>query len=211
MRMALRLRRSENPAMPPSAALKPLFVFDMFDAGLTSPSLAVSKTTNFYDKAAALGDEQAARLDGAQRDYLARHLRLDITLHPPAIGRSLTAARLPRGQLTAAAWCRALENFPGGEAGFRDWLLRDALVETLRLPAVADFRPGLLERARARLSRRPRLMAVWEDWLAGRGELRELLAAADAKAPPRCARKSTPCGKPASTPTSPRLSCTAWP
>jgi hypothetical protein len=45
------------------------------------------------------------------------------------------------------------------------------------LPAVAGFRPGLLEAARDKLSDRPRTMAVWEHWVAGRGGLRELLQA----------------------------------
>ena len=82
-----------------------------------------------------------------------------------------------RARPTVAAWCRALAEFPGGEDGFRDWLLHEALATKLKLPAVAGFRPGLLEAARDKLSGRPRTMAVWERWVAGRGGLRELLQA----------------------------------
>ena len=52
-----------------------------------------------------------------------------------------------RARPTAAAWCRAPAEFPGGEDGFRGWLLCAALVAKLRLPAVARFRPGILEKA----------------------------------------------------------------
>jgi hypothetical protein len=45
------------------------------------------------------------------------------------------------------------------------------------LPAIAGFDVGMLPRARESLSGRPRPMAVWGDWLAGRGELRQLLSA----------------------------------
>ena len=38
-------------------------------------------------------------------------------------------------------------------------------------------RPGILERAREKLSGRPGSIAVWDDWLAGRGDLRQLLTA----------------------------------
>ena len=65
-------------------------------------------TVNVYNKLAALGEAETALLDRAQRDWLAKHLRVDITLHPPAIGRLFTAAGLPRTRPTAAAWCRAL-------------------------------------------------------------------------------------------------------
>jgi hypothetical protein len=82
-----------------------------------------------------------------------------------------------RARPTVAAWCRALAEFPGGEDGFRDWLLQEALATKLKLPAVAGFRPGLLEAARDKLSGRPRTMAVWERWVAGRGDLRNLLQA----------------------------------
>ncbi len=44
--------------------------------------------------------------------------------------------------------------FPGGEDGFRDWLLREALATEQQLPAVAGFRPGILEAARDKLSGR---------------------------------------------------------
>jgi hypothetical protein len=132
---------------------------------------------NFYDKLAALGEAGTALLGRPQRDWLAKHLRVDITLHPPAIGRLFTAAGLPRTRPTAAAWCRALAEFPGGEDGFRGWLLQEALATKLKLPAVAGFRPGLLEAARDKLSGRPRTMAVWDDWVAGRGDLRQLLQA----------------------------------
>ena len=79
----------------------------------------------------------------------------------------------PRG---AARW-RNWGEFPGGEAGFRDRLLREALATKLQMPAVAGFRPGLLQAAQDKLSGRPRTMAVWDDWVAGRGDLRELLQA----------------------------------
>ena len=53
----------------------------------------------------------------------------------------------------------------------------EALARRLRLPAVAGFDIDALRRARERLSGRPRLMAVWDDWLVGKGGLRQLLHA----------------------------------
>ncbi len=84
---------------------------------------------------------------------------------------------MSRTHPTVAAWCRALAEFPGGEDGFRDRLLHEALATKLKSPAVAGFHPGILEQARDKLSGRPRLMAVWDKWVAGRGYLRELLRA----------------------------------
>lgn len=40
-------------------------------------------TVNFYNKLAALGEAGTALLGRPQRDWLAKHLRVDITLHPP--------------------------------------------------------------------------------------------------------------------------------
>ncbi len=63
-----------------------------------------------------------------------------------------------RARPTAAAWCRALAEFPGGEDGFRDWLLQEALATKLKLPAVAGFRPGVPEdRPPAAPALRPRV------------------------------------------------------
>ena len=42
--------------------------------------------------------------------------------------------------------------FPGGEDGFRDRLRHEVLATKLQLPAVAGFRPGILEAARDKLS-----------------------------------------------------------
>ena len=56
-----------------------------------------------------------------------------------------------RARPTVAAWCRALAELGRiprrRENGFRGWLLCAALVAKLRLPAVARFRPGILEKA----------------------------------------------------------------
>ncbi len=67
---------------------------------------------------------------------------------PDPEGRKACDFPRPRTRgIPAGAWCRALAEFPGGEDGFRGWLLCAALVAKLRLPAVARFRPGILEKA----------------------------------------------------------------
>ncbi len=134
-------------------------------------------TTNFYDKAATLKKAGRAALGGPRRDWLLRHLRVDVTLHPPAIGRLFTAAGLAGEPCTVSTWCRALAQLDGKEDRFREWLTHEALERRLRLRAVAGFDIDALQRARDRLSGRPRLMAVWDDWLAGKGGLRQLLHA----------------------------------
>ncbi len=90
-----------------------------------------------------------------------------------------------------AAWCRALAEFPGGEDGSRGWLLHKALAIKLQLPGVAGFRPGLLEAARDKLSGRPRLTAVWDKWVAGRGARRNPRGA-QRRARPRSAAAAPP-------------------
>jgi hypothetical protein len=69
-------------------------------------------TVNVYNKLAALGEAETALLDRAQRDWLAKHLRVDITLHPPAIGRLFTAAGLPRTRPTAPHGAARWRNSP---------------------------------------------------------------------------------------------------
>jgi hypothetical protein len=131
-------------------------------------------TTNFYDKAATLRKARRAAPTKAHHDWLQRHLRVDVTLHAPAIDRLFTAAGLKGEPRTASRWCRALAQLNDKEDRFREWLPDEALVRRLRLPAIAGFDVGALQRAGDRLSGRPRLMAVWDDWLAGKGDLRQL-------------------------------------
>ncbi len=132
--------------------------------------------TNFYDKAATLKKARRAAPAKAHHDRLQRHLRVDVTLHAPAIDRLFTAAGLRGEPRTVTTWCRALAQLDDKEDRLREWLPYEALARRLRLSAIAGFDIGMLQQARETLSGRPRLMAVWEDWLAGRGELRQLLS-----------------------------------
>ncbi len=56
-------------------------------------------------------------------------------------------------------------------------MAREACVRRLKLPAVVGIRDGDYERAAAELRNRPVVMAVWPRWLAGEGDLRDLLKA----------------------------------
>jgi hypothetical protein len=138
-----------------------------------NPDLSV----NIYAKADTLEPEEKALLGEAGLRWLRRNLRIDVTLHQPAISRLFNSAGMSGAPRTIASVCRAVGLLD--EAGNRlvDWLARETCVRRLKLPAVVGFRNGDFERAAAKLRRRPVVTAVWPRWLAGEGDLRGLLEA----------------------------------
>jgi hypothetical protein len=124
-----------------------------------------------------LEPEEKTLLGEAGLRWLRRHLRVDVTLHKPALDRLFNAAGMPGAPRTVASVCRAVGLLDAGGNRLVDWLAREACVRRLKLPAVVGFRNGDFERAAAKLGKRPAVMAVWPRWLAGEGGLRVLLEA----------------------------------
>ena len=138
-----------------------------------NPDLSV----NIYAKAGTLEPEEKALLGEAGMHLLRRHLRVDVTLHTPAIDRLFNAAGMAGAPRTIASVCRAVGVLDGNGHRLVDWLAREACVRRLKLPAVVGFRSGDFARAAAKLRGRPAVVAVWPRWLAGGGDLRALLEA----------------------------------
>ncbi len=134
-------------------------------------------TVNIYAKAGTLEPEEKALLGEAGLRWLRRHQRVDVTLHKPALDRLLKAAGLAGAPRTVASVCRAVGVLDRNGHRLVDWLAREACVRRLKLPAVVGFRNGDFERAAAKLRGRPAVVAVWERWLVGEGDLRALLEA----------------------------------
>ena len=134
-------------------------------------------TVNIYAKADTLEPEEKTLLGEAGLRWLRRHLRVDVTLHKPALDRLFNAAGMAGAPRTVASVCRAVGMLDAGGHRLVDWLAHEACVRRLKLPAVVGFRNGDYERAAAELGGRPAVMAVWPWWLAGEGDLRALLEA----------------------------------
>jgi hypothetical protein len=136
-----------------------------------NPDLSV----NIYAKADTLEPDEKALLGADGVRWLQRNLRVDVTLHKPAIRRLLTAAGMSGAPCTIRSVCRAVLTLDRNSGRLVDWLAREVCVRRLRLPAVVGFRDGDHERAAVKLRGRSVVMAVWPRWLAGEGELRDLL------------------------------------
>jgi hypothetical protein len=134
-------------------------------------------TVNIYAKADTLEPEEKTLLGEAGLRWLRRHLRVDVTLHKPALDRLFNAAGIAGAPRTVASVCRAVGMLDAGGHRLVDWLAHEACVRRLKLSAVVGFRDGDFERAAAKLRGRPAVMAVWPRWLAGEGGLRALLEA----------------------------------
>lgn len=148
-----------------------------------------SLTVNFYAKNPTLHDAELRLLRRAGGDelvgWLARTLRLDLTLHRPLLARLIRAGARAAGaedwdpaKPTEAAVHRAIRALDDSGGGFDRWLLRAALVETLRLPSLLRFEPRDLEGIRRGLRRRRELTAVFDPWWdGGEADLGERLRA----------------------------------
>ncbi len=141
-------------------------------------------TVNIYAKADTLEPDKKALLGEAGLRWLRRHLRVDVTLHKPALGRLFNAAGMPGAPRTVGSVCRAIGVLDGKGNRLVAWLAREACVRRLKLPAVVGFKNGDFERAAAKLRGRPAVVAVWERWLVGEGGVRALLEAPNCAAAP---------------------------
>ncbi len=98
-------------------------------------------TVNIYAKAGTLEPDEKALLGEAGMRWLRRHLRVDVTLHKPALDRLFTAAGMPGAPRTIASVCRAVGLLDAGGNRLVDWLAR-----SLRPPLEAARRGVLPHR-----------------------------------------------------------------
>ena len=145
-------------------------------------------SANFYDKHAEATNEAAARNvipgEAETRRFLSQNLRVDVTMHAPAL-RELQAeagiARRGSAVLTAARFRRAIRVLDRGKGKsgkpFEQWLLNYIFDECLPLLRLLNYRPSLLDEVRAKLAmgkngaemRSPdglRSSMLFDEWLA---------------------------------------------